>query len=194
MIVPKYMFRGNSNFIKFWDLFIIILALYNAIFIPIELSFAPLRFSGIWYTIVDASVDFCFLLDIIITFRTTFIEFEQGKEITDEMEIAREYLTGRFAIDLVSTLPFSSMASDSVIGGQGKKLLDGLGFLKILRLSRLPEFITNLNTDASVKVMLKILTLVIYLMVFCQVWCCLWFLITDGDETWFMNMDFIWVG
>jgi hypothetical protein len=103
------MLRGNSTFIKFWDLFIIILALYNAVFIPIELSFAPLRFSGTTYTIVDATVDFFFLLDIVMTFRTTFIDFEAGKEITDPMDIAKEYLTGKFAIDLISTLPFSSM-------------------------------------------------------------------------------------
>lgn len=25
-------------------------------------------------------------------------------------------------------------------------------------------------------------------------WCCLWYMITRTDESWFMNMDFIWVG
>ena len=56
----------------YWDLYIIFLALYNAFSIPIEVSFEPEAMSGAGFTAINWIVDFCFLLDIIITFRTSY--------------------------------------------------------------------------------------------------------------------------
>ena len=66
---------------------------------------------GVEFTILNAFIDFMFLLDIIINFRTTFYDLESGDEEFDPYKIAIVYLKGRFTIDLLSTVPFDVIAS-----------------------------------------------------------------------------------
>ena len=49
-------------------------------------------------------MDIAFALDIIICFRTTYMD-ELGKEVFDSRLIAKQYLKGSFIIDLVAGLP-----------------------------------------------------------------------------------------
>ena len=62
IILPTSTFRG------FWDWFIIVLVLYNAVSIPLEIGFetsTPLA-----QQVVDVFVDVFFITDIVINFRT----------------------------------------------------------------------------------------------------------------------------
>lgn len=54
--------------------------------------------------------DACFLLDIIINFFSAFYD-EENKLISNNRVIARKYLSGWFAIDLIAGLPFSIVFS-----------------------------------------------------------------------------------
>ena len=92
---------------------IIFLALYNAAVIPLQLFFVPnpklidnelIRFS-------DAVVDFIFLIDIIFTFRTTYLDPKLGKTVTNKNDIAMNYLTGSFTLDFISSVPFNALFS-----------------------------------------------------------------------------------
>ena len=57
--------------------------------------------------LIDAIVDFIFLIDIIIVFRTTYLDTDVGKEETDMHKIAITYLKGSFTVDLLSSVPFA---------------------------------------------------------------------------------------
>ena len=59
---------------------------------------------------ISMVIDICFLLDIIIVFRTSLLDEQTGEEIKDSKIIADAYLKGRFTIDLLSTLPFDLIA------------------------------------------------------------------------------------
>lgn len=53
-------------------------------------------------------VDSIFLIDILIVFRTTFIN-ERGVEVTESYDIAVNYLKSSFIIDLMATIPFDEI-------------------------------------------------------------------------------------
>ena len=56
-------------------------------------------------------IDLCFVLDIAISFRSSFIHPITGDEITDTRLIAIHYLSGRFLLDLLAALPFDILLS-----------------------------------------------------------------------------------
>ena len=56
---------------------------------------------------MDALVDFIFLIDVIINFRTTYLDTEKGTEVTDTHKIGIHYLKGQFLIDFASSVPFA---------------------------------------------------------------------------------------
>lgn len=83
---------------------------------------------------MDACVDLFFLMDIIVRFRTTFIDPKEAIEIRDPHVIGLKYIKGSFFIDLISSVPFTSLIPAT---GGGVAVLDALGLLKLLRLNRL---------------------------------------------------------
>jgi len=53
---------------------IIVLAIYQAITIPISISFNPDEFNSPWVKTLDSLIDIVFIIDIILNFRTTYID------------------------------------------------------------------------------------------------------------------------
>ncbi len=67
------------------------------------------------FKILDGLIDFIFFIDIIINFRTTFIHPRTGDEESKPKVIAKNYLKGRFWIDLLASIPFDYVALVSKI-------------------------------------------------------------------------------
>ena len=57
------------------------------------------------FTIINGVIDFFFVLDIIVSFRTTYID-QRGFEVFDSWRIAKRYLKLVFWIDLATVIPF----------------------------------------------------------------------------------------
>ena len=89
-------------------MFIILLAIYNSIAIPLEITFRPKSLETNTAKILNRIIDIFFGLDILISFRTTYDDSD-GNEITDGCMIAKNYFFGRFLIDLMSTIPFDEI-------------------------------------------------------------------------------------
>jgi potassium voltage-gated channel Eag-related subfamily H protein 7 len=82
---------------------IIVLSLINAIYVPVEITFAieTPAMEGINYI-----MDSIFVIDIIVNFRTIYFDDRTNDPITNTREIAINYiLRGRFFVDVVATLP-----------------------------------------------------------------------------------------
>ena len=92
-----------------WDFFIIVIAIYNCFSIPFQISFEPPIFETIPFTILDNFTDLCFVIDIVIAFRTTFINLESGDEVLSSRLTAQAYLNSNFAIDFISTVPIDTI-------------------------------------------------------------------------------------
>lgn len=110
---------------------VIAFAMYNSITIPIAIFYGehgPTWISSNLIAFVDAMVDFLFLIDIIITFRTTYLDTDMGIEVTDTHKIAIKYLKNSFAVDFASSVPFSVFVPASL-----ESAVSLLGLLKLLR-------------------------------------------------------------
>ena len=82
----KIIFSYSSRFIKHWNNAVIILAMYNSVTIPLDIFYqenGPSALSGEYIPLLDAFVDLIFLIDVIITFRTTYLDTNIGIEVTD---------------------------------------------------------------------------------------------------------------
>lgn len=90
-----------------WDIFIMVIAVYNSIQIPAEIAFVPVEQAGkyAWLTTMNTLSDFIFLIDIILNFHTTVEDPMTGEEVVDRHGIAMNYLRLQFWIDLASTIP-----------------------------------------------------------------------------------------
>ena len=93
----------SNKYKKAWDVLIIVLLIYTAIYVPYKVCF--LDTTSDFQFIFDLMVDACFLTDIVFNFMTAFEE-EGGMLIYDKTTIAKNYLKGWFSIDLMTSIPF----------------------------------------------------------------------------------------
>ena len=134
----------NSKFRHGWDALMCVLIIYISLALPFVLSFEPTVTSGLF--IFDFLTDLCFIADIVLSFLTGYVA--DGIVVLEPGMVAQNYLTGWFAIDLVSAFPFDLAVlgpkvfdpnSNSLHGGSGgdEKLVQMVKLVKILRLLRL---------------------------------------------------------
>ena len=65
------------------------------------------------FVIIDLIVDLMFLIDIFISFRTTYVN-KEGEAVYEPMSIAKNYLQGWFSIDAIAAMPY-----DLILFGSG---------------------------------------------------------------------------
>jgi hypothetical protein len=101
----------HDNKIKVsWDIFIILLVLFNCYTIPMAVAFQNISWMrSSPYAIAEMLIDISFAIDILLAFRTTFIT-PGGNLESDPKTIAKTYLCSKdFPIDLAATIPFEAV-------------------------------------------------------------------------------------
>ncbi|XP_009982247.1 PREDICTED: potassium voltage-gated channel subfamily H member 2-like, partial [Tauraco erythrolophus] len=122
-----------------WDWLILLLVIYTAIFTPYSAAFllheqeeaqrhhcgyscSPLHVVDlivdimvITLNVVDLIVDIMFIIDILINFRTTYVNSNE-EVVSHPAKIAIHYFKGWFLIDMVAAIPF-----DLLIFGSGSE-------------------------------------------------------------------------
>lgn len=91
-----------------WDLIIMLLALFNCFSVPVEMAFEPDFLKLPIIVVLNYMIDFVFLIDILINFRTAYID-EFGMEQTRGFMMATNYLRNTFIIDILATVPFDTI-------------------------------------------------------------------------------------
>ncbi|GMH97435.1 hypothetical protein TrVE_jg3233 [Triparma verrucosa] len=155
----KHMIRRpmnpSSTFRRSWELMVLVLVLFQAIYIPLTVSFRinHERASSWWW--FDLWADIIFMTDLVMTFNVGIIN-NNNKLVMDRRVIAKTYLKGWFLLDLAASVPFDliieAFEDEEEVQGQGgntasaTSLLKGfklprlLRLLKIMRLMRLVKF------------------------------------------------------
>ena len=87
-----------------WDWIILFLVAYLSFMIPFNVAFK--LYDGFKWLVVDIAVELMFIADIVVNFRTTYIDKKSGRIISQQKQIALNYLKGWFALDLLATIPF----------------------------------------------------------------------------------------
>jgi hyperpolarization activated cyclic nucleotide-gated potassium channel 2 len=139
----KCYIHPNNVWKQRWMIWISILLLYSAIFVPVKVAFYD--DSSNFMIGLDFFIDACFLTDIVLTFFSAY-EKKDGSIEADKRQIAKEYLKAWFWIDIMSTIPvevFDIPAVENILlNALEKKQKGGAGsqkLVKLIRLARLPR-------------------------------------------------------
>ncbi|XP_055253707.1 potassium voltage-gated channel subfamily H member 6 [Moschus berezovskii] len=159
-VLPEYklqaprIHRGTllhySPFKAVWDWLILLLVIYTAVFTPYSAAFllsdqdesqrGDCGYTCSPLTVVDLIVDIMFVVDIVINFRTTYVN-TNDEVVSHPRRIAVHYFKGWFLIDMVAAIPF-----DLLIFRTGSDETTTLiGLLKTARLLRLVRVARKLD-------------------------------------------------
>lgn len=134
-------------------------------------------------------IDFIFFLDIVVNFRTTFYDIETGDEVFDPKRTGHKYLKSRFLIDLLSTVPFDSIAL--IFTKSESPILKLFSLLKLVRISRLGHIIERMNVTQDMKNALKIFKLIFVIIIYIHCLACLWYIIVTVHSDWKPTLAFV---
>lgn len=147
-----------------WDIISVLALLYNIVVVPYRICFDINSYcpQGLW--ILESTIDWIFVCDIMLNFVTAYEDPATGNHITDLRSISRHYATTWMPIDVCSSVPidfFMSLAVDgcrfdatrgtanatpSAADEEGD--LGGLRLLRVLRLVKLLKLIRILKLSA----------------------------------------------
>nr|XP_055058218.1 potassium voltage-gated channel subfamily H member 2a isoform X1 [Misgurnus anguillicaudatus] len=152
--IHKWTILHYSPFKAVWDWVILLLVIYTAIVTPYSAAFLLSDETQItveeenamnpcYYcsalNVVDLIVDIMFVVDIVINFRTTYVN-SNDEVVSQPGRIAVHYFKGWFLIDMVAAIPF-----DLLIYGSGEETTTLIGLLKTARLLRLVRVARKLD-------------------------------------------------
>lgn len=113
--IHKWTVLHYSPFKAVWDWLILLLVIYTAILTPYsaafllnneeEASIQSCVYSCSPLNVVDLIVDIMFIIDIVINFRTTYVN-ANDEVVSHPLRIAVHYFKGWFLIDMVAAIPF----------------------------------------------------------------------------------------
>uniref|UniRef100_A0A8C1RRW8 Voltage-gated inwardly rectifying potassium channel KCNH2 n=1 Tax=Cyprinus carpio TaxID=7962 RepID=A0A8C1RRW8_CYPCA len=147
--IHKWTILHYSPFKAVWDWVILLLVIYTAIFTPYSAAFllsdeeeAAMQRCGYSCSplnVVDLIVDIMFVVDIVINFRTTYVN-SNDEVVSQPSRIAIHYFKGWFLIDMVAAIPFDLLIYRSV-----EDTTTLIGLLKTARLLRLVRVARKLD-------------------------------------------------
>uniref|UniRef100_A0A671YPE7 Voltage-gated inwardly rectifying potassium channel KCNH2 n=1 Tax=Sparus aurata TaxID=8175 RepID=A0A671YPE7_SPAAU len=147
--IHKWTVLHYSPFKAVWDWLILLLVIYTAILTPYSAAFLlndqeevvmqSCIYSCSPLNVVDLIVDIMFIIDILINFRTTYVN-SNDEVVSHPVRIAVHYFKGWFLIDMVAAIPF-----DLLIYRSGEETTTLIGLLKTARLLRLVRVARKLD-------------------------------------------------
>lgn len=78
-----------------WDLFIMLFAIWNCIQIPYSIAFNQNSEQSPMFTAFNLFVDSFFIADLLINFRTSYLNEDTGEEIYQNNNIFWQYVKGK---------------------------------------------------------------------------------------------------
>ncbi|XP_019379148.1 PREDICTED: potassium voltage-gated channel subfamily H member 6 isoform X2 [Gavialis gangeticus] len=148
--IHRWTILHYSPFKAVWDWLILLLVIYTAVFTPYSAAFLlneeqeekrwDCGYSCDPLNIIDLIVDIMFIIDIIINFRTTYVNVND-EVVSHPAKIAIHYFKGWFLIDMVAAIPFDLLIFRS--GSDETTTL--IGLLKTARLLRLVRVARKLD-------------------------------------------------
>uniref|UniRef100_UPI0037E8EACE voltage-gated inwardly rectifying potassium channel KCNH6-like n=1 Tax=Semicossyphus pulcher TaxID=241346 RepID=UPI0037E8EACE len=193
--IQKWTILHYSPFKAVWDWVILLLVIYTAIFTPYSATFllsdqeeAAMQTCGYSCSplnVVDLIVDIMFIVDIIINFRTTYVN-SNDEVVSQSSRIAVHYFKGWFLIDMVAAIPFDLLiyrSGEEVVRGGGEgETTTLIGLLKTARLLRLVRVARKLDRYSEYGAAVLFLLMCTFALI--AHWlACIWFAIGNVERT-----------
>ena len=226
VVLPLMIFHPFAVWRLCWDMLIMILLFYSFITVPIRLAFETGvdetgtcndDFFKQWTSFYfDLAVDCCFMMDILVTFRTAFFldnakagPGDEHKLISDWKLISLRYLKSFFIIDVSSSLPMDLILLNACgsIGGAQKlirgpialKVVRMIRVLKLVRITRLRIFLNKVRDILHIHPgVLRVIRFVFVVMLALHYNACIFFYIganftdedVDNPQSWVSRAEF----
>uniref|UniRef100_A0A8C5HH67 Cyclic nucleotide-binding domain-containing protein n=1 Tax=Gouania willdenowi TaxID=441366 RepID=A0A8C5HH67_GOUWI len=187
--IHKWTILHYSPFKAVWDWVILLLVIYTAIFTPYSAAFLlneveEERERACGYTcnplnVVDLVVDIMFIVDILINFRTTYVN-QNDEVVSHPGHIAQHYFKGWFLIDIVAAIPFDLLIFRS--GSEEPQTTTLIGLLKTARLLRLVRVARKLDRYSEYGAAVLFLLMCTFALI--AHWlACIWYAIGNVERT-----------
>ncbi|XP_041046160.1 potassium voltage-gated channel subfamily H member 6-like isoform X2 [Carcharodon carcharias] len=185
--IHKWTILHYSPFKAVWDWLILLLVIYTAIFTPYSAAFLlndqdevkrrDCGYSCNPLNVVDLIVDIMFIIDILINFRTTYVN-SNDEVVSHPGKIAIHYFKGWFLIDMVAAIPFDLLIFRS--GSDETTTL--IGLLKTARLLRLVRVARKLDRYSEYGAAVLFLLMCTFALI--AHWlACIWYAIGNMERT-----------
>ncbi|XP_072838283.2 voltage-gated inwardly rectifying potassium channel KCNH7 isoform X2 [Pogona vitticeps] len=184
--INKFTILHYSPFKAVWDWLILLLVIYTAIFTPYSAAFLlndneeqkrrVCGYSCNPLNMVDLIVDIMFIIDILINFRTTYVN-QNEEVVSDPAKIAIHYFKGWFLIDMVAAIPFDLL----IFGSGSDETTTLIGLLKTARLLRLVRVARKLDRYSEYGAAVLMLLMCIFALI--AHWlACIWYAIGNVER------------
>ncbi|XP_050450076.1 potassium voltage-gated channel subfamily H member 6 isoform X9 [Cataglyphis hispanica] len=191
--IHKWTILHYSPFKAVWDWIILLLVMYTAIFTPYVAAFVlsdteynsrkNKKYSDDPIVIIDLIVDVTFIVDILINFRTTFVN-SNDEVVSHPGKIAVHYLKGWFIIDLVAAIPFDLLlvGSDTdELGLDKDETTTLIGLLKTARLLRLVRVARKIDRYSEYGAAVLLLLMATFALI-AHWMACIWYAIGNAER------------
>ncbi|XP_044860245.1 potassium voltage-gated channel subfamily H member 2 [Mauremys mutica] len=185
--IHRWTILHYSPFKAVWDWLILLLVIYTAVFTPYSAAFLlgeepeDIRRNCSYCSpinVVDLLVDIMFLIDILINFRTTYVNSNE-EVVSQPGRIAIHYFKGWFLIDMVAAIPFDLLVFGSGSGSEETTTL--IGLLKTARLLRLVRVARKLDRYSEYGAAVLFLLMCTFALI--AHWlACIWFAIGNVEQ------------
>ncbi|KAJ3592696.1 hypothetical protein NHX12_007823 [Muraenolepis orangiensis] len=184
--MDKFTILHYSPFKAVWDWLILLLVIYTAILTPYAAAFLlnngeerqwrECGYACSPLNVVDLLVDIMFIIDILINFRTTYVN--RNEEVVGQpAKIAIHYFKGWFLIDMVAAIPFDLL----IFGSGSDETTTLIGLLKTARLLRLVRVARKLDRYSEYGAAVLMLLMCIFALI--AHWlACIWYAIGNVEK------------
>lgn len=194
--VQKCFFRPESKFRTSWDIIQVALLLYVVLTVPLRIGFdLAVEFGTVafWF---DLFVDLYFLVDIVINFRTAYLD-NNGVLIIQRKLVTVNYLKGWCIVDIISCLPvnYITMIQSGGNSAKGKevrlfKMLRMLRLAKLLRVARIARLLQRYQEHLRPLMdTFGGFLLCIVIALFSHIVACMWYMIGSSDQIGWSSQD-----
>uniref|UniRef100_A0A3P8TU21 Potassium voltage-gated channel subfamily H member 7 n=1 Tax=Amphiprion percula TaxID=161767 RepID=A0A3P8TU21_AMPPE len=184
--IDKFTILHYSPFKAVWDWLILLLVIYTAILTPYSAAFLlndqeeqrrlECGYSCSPLNVVDLMVDIMFIIDILINFRTTYVNLNE-EVVSHPAKIAIHYFKGWFLIDMVAAIPFDLL----IFGSGSDETTTLIGLLKTARLLRLVRVARKLDRYSEYGAAVLMLLMCIFALI--AHWlACIWYAIGNVEQ------------
>ncbi|XP_054619824.1 potassium voltage-gated channel subfamily H member 7-like isoform X2 [Dunckerocampus dactyliophorus] len=184
--IDKFTILHYSPFKAVWDWLILLLVIYTAIFTPYSAAFLlndieeqrrqECGYSCSPLNVVDLIVDIMFIVDILINFRTTYVNINE-EVVSQPGKLAIHYFKGWFLIDMVAAIPFDLL----IFGAGSDETTTLIGLLKTARLLRLVRVARKLDRYSEYGAAVLVLLMCIFALI--AHWlACIWYAIGNVEK------------
>jgi|UPI00048FD995 hypothetical protein len=134
---------------------------------------------------IDSVIDIVFVTDIVVNFLTAYVT-KDNEHITSCEDIARNYVTGWFLIDLLSSIPFHLLLGESSVDvsrlPRMLRFLRMVRLIRLLKIRRLQRLIDDLDEASVATTGLKIFMYMLAMYMASHVMACIWYFIASYDD------------